>query len=161
MKKGIIICSAILLLTFNSVFGACIVCLNFGNGWRCALLEGDCSLAGGSGLSDFGGYGNGRYCQGALVVANRPPIIRIDMKGRAFLDNNGQITQIASDKTQRFYANVDKITKTDIATFLKNDDGIVSQKRLETIAKEVGAKIEKSDKSITANYCPACELTKR
>ncbi|WP_435354929.1 hypothetical protein [Emticicia sp. SJ17W-69] len=161
MRKTIFIFTALLLLNFNSVFARIVVCLNFGNGqWHCNVLEGDCSMAGGEGLSDFGGYSNGRFCKQLMILPKRPPIIRIDRNGRAFLDNNGQITQIASDKIKRFFENSNKITKTDMTTFLKNDDGIVSQKRLETIAKELNAKIEKSNKSISANYCPACEEKK-
>ncbi len=88
----------------------------------------------------------------------KPPIIIALENGSAFLDNNGQITQIASDKSNIFFENIDKMAKMDIEKFLKNDDGIVSQKRLEIIAEEFGAKIEKSNKAIRANYCPACDV---
>jgi len=145
-----------MLLTFNTVSATIVCCLNFGDGkWRCNVLEGDCSMAGGEGLSTFGG--GQRYCKQLMLLPYKPPIIRTLPNGSAFVDNNGEVTQIASDKSKLFFENVDKMTKKEIEQFLKNDDGIVSKKRLEILAKELGAKIEKSKKAIKANYCPPCK----
>jgi hypothetical protein len=160
MKKVFLIMTALFVLSFNSVFALTIVCLNFGGGsWHCNAVKGSCGDAGGSGFSDFGGYTNGRYCVGVRAFSGNTntPIIKTLSNGSAFIDNNGQITQIGSDKFERFIVNINKKTKKDFETFLKEDDGIVSKIRLEQIAAELGAKIEKSDKPINANYCPPCK----
>lgn len=148
-----------LMLTFSQVaFPKCIVCLRSSNGWSCNYYETlNC-------VSAFVGEGynnlNGTYCKNYMIKQNTPPIIRTSRTGKAFLDNNGEIIQIASDKAIEFWKKAAKRTSDEIKKFCKTDDGVVTQKRLDAIAKNLGASIVKSDKRIIANYCPACDEEK-
>lgn len=129
-------------------------CVKLGSEWKCHYIEnGNCPKPG---YRPMGEDNLESYCENVGIIQSSPPIIRTLKDGRAFLDNNGQVIQISSDKYKRFFENIGKKTKNEIVKFLNNDDGVVSQKRLEIIAKELGAKIETSTKLVKTNYCPPC-----
>ena len=155
MKKIKFLTLIIALIIGQSAMAKCVVCFNYPTtGWECVWCEElDCGAGRPAGYS----FNNLIYCKQYMLVPNKPPIIRTEKAGSAYLENDGKIIKIASDKAVIFFSkNIDH-TQKEIDEFFKTDDGIVSQKRIDAIAKELNAKIVKSSTPITANYCPACD----
>lgn len=159
MKKIKFLTLLIALIIGQSAIANCVVCFSdiYGLRWDCTWWEdvncGDVVPAGYS-------YNHTVYCKQYMVAPDKPPIIRTDKTDNAYLDDNGRVIKIASDKAVVFFNENTKHTQKDIDAFFKTDDGIVSQKRLEAIAKDLNATIVKSSTPITANYCPACDEEK-
>lgn len=81
-----------------------------------------------------------------------PPTVVWTKDGKAFLNNKGVLTQIASDQIRRFFleknGNLSKEErKLQFRNLLKTDDGKVSPETIHSICKELNAKLIRSDRS--------------
>ena len=155
-------------------FAHCIICEYIPTGmnashqlvysWKCSYFEGlDCGV----GIVPQQGMSNDRhsYCQQMFQVKTNPIKIHLQNDGRALIEYGRKIVAIASDKlnnlmTAAIHDGENKSSQKQILNILKNDDGIVSEKRINAIAKDLNAKIIKSIQPITPNYCPACDEEK-
>lgn len=91
-------------------------------------------------------YHDGMTCTEQYYA--KPPKIIVFDNGKSFIDNNGEVTQIASDKLHLFITKTaPALSKEDFRiqmnNVLKNNDGMVSKERLASIAKALNATVIK------------------
>jgi hypothetical protein len=150
---------ALLLITGQNIFAkGIIMCCRFDK-WYCHYIEGGSCPGGNEG---FGVSNSGitTYCDQLRVAPIKPPTIFHDGNGHAVLDNNGQITAIASDKLYNLMR--DHIHDNDfskqIEALNKYDDSKISLSRLRAISKDLSASIKIVKKIPAPNYCKACAM---
>jgi hypothetical protein len=81
-----------------------------------------------------------------------PPTVVWTKDGKAFINNKGVLTQIASDNIRRFLLEKNgQVSKEErrvqFRNLLKTDDGKVSSETINSICKELNAKLIRSDRS--------------
>lgn len=151
MKKLKFLTLIIALIIGQSGFAKSVSCVRTtqnSTGWICSFSEVDCPVKPYIAANNF--------CVN-YFRSNKLPTINVFQDGNAVLEDNDKIIKIASDKAVTFFSKNTEHTQKEIDAFFKTDDGIVSKKRLDAIAKELNATIIKSSAPITANYCPACD----
>lgn len=151
MKKIKFLTLIIALIIGQSGFAKSVSCVRTtqnSTGWICSFSEVDCPVKPYIAANNF--------CVN-YFRSNKLPTINVFQDGNAVLDDNGKIIKIASDKAVTFFSKNTEHTQKEIEAFLKTDDGIVSQKRIDAIAKDLNATIVKSSTPIKVNYCPACD----
>jgi hypothetical protein len=154
MKKIKFLTLIIALIIGQSGFTKSVSCVRTtqnSTGWICSFSEFDCPVKPYIAANNF--------CVN-YFRSNKLPTINVFQDGNAVLNDNGKTIKIASDKAITFFSKNTDHTQKEIDAFLITDDGVVSQKRLDAIAKDLNATIVKSSTPITANYCPACDEEK-
>jgi hypothetical protein len=77
-----------------------------------------------------------------------PPVISVNSDGKAYLNNKGVITQIASDRVRDFILQKSTASKAERRTsflkFMETDDGKVSSETIRSLSKELKAKVVRS-----------------
>lgn len=125
-------------------------------GWTCITVEGETCAQ----FVEHAGYTEGGKCTEQYFV--HPPILIISEDGRTFLNNDGRISALASDRVKQFITTYNKGNfSSELSKVLLSDNGKVSADRVNALAKELGAKIVRANKAPVVNYCPPCEEEKR
>jgi hypothetical protein len=156
--KRVLISALIILQIYGNANARCVVCvLDTKSGASACVVAWDLNCSNGpcpSGETiSVGHYKFG--CENFRITSSTP-IIEYELNGPAVLIDGSIKTKFASDELE---SKIKIMKNKDIRNFgnlIKIDKGIIDIKKLEKIAKEIGAKLIKVKKISTANNCLDC-----